>query len=68
MQVKVHHTPQPLVVKFPDAMALLNLSRRTLELLIERGEVPKPFKLGKHRCWRRKDIEAFIDERAETAA
>jgi excisionase family DNA binding protein len=40
--------------------ALLSSSRRTVERLVARGEMPAPVKLGRLRRWNRADVEEWI--------
>lgn len=40
--------------------ALLSSSRRTVERLVTRGEMPAPVRLGRLRRWNRADVEEWI--------
>ena len=46
----------------------LGISPRTLELLVSRGDVPAPLRVGRHRKWRPADVNAWINERASEAS
>jgi excisionase family DNA binding protein len=40
--------------------ALLSSSRRTVERLVTRGEMPAPVRLGRLRRWNRVEVEEWI--------
>src|SRR5262245_11031657 len=46
---------------------VLRVSRRTLEALIARGEVPPHFRLGRQRRWRQCDVAQWAEERTKAA-
>jgi excisionase family DNA binding protein len=46
---------------------MLSLSRRGVEILIERGELPS-VKIGRRRLIRRADIDALVDRHLDPAA
>ena len=54
---------QPVMLDVKAAAALLGISVRSWQRLVERGEAPKPMKIGKSSRWRRSDVEAFVNSR-----
>jgi predicted DNA-binding transcriptional regulator AlpA len=53
----------PAMVDVKSCAALLGISVRSWQRLVERGEAPKPVKIGKSSRWRRSDVEAYIASR-----
>ncbi len=53
----------PAMLDVRACAALLGISVRSWQRLVERGEAPKPVKIGKSSRWRRSDVEAFVASR-----
>jgi predicted DNA-binding transcriptional regulator AlpA len=53
----------PAMLDVKACAALLGISVRSWQRLVERGEAPKPVKIGKSSRWRRSDVEAYIASR-----
>jgi predicted DNA-binding transcriptional regulator AlpA len=51
---------QPALLDVKACAALLGVSVRSWQRMVERGEAPHALKIGKSARWRRSDIEAFI--------
>ena len=51
----------PLLLTIDDAAKLLGLHRRTVYTLISGGKLPRSYKLGGRRVFRRADLETWID-------
>lgn len=56
-------TAGPAMLDVKACAALLGISVRSWQRLVERGEAPKPTKIGKSSRWRRSDVEAYIASR-----
>lgn len=51
---------QKTVLRMPDILALLGISKATLYRMVEEGRFPAPFKIGKRlNGWRLTDIQAW---------
>lgn len=51
---------QKTVLRMPDILALLGISKATLYRMVEEGQFPAPFKIGKRlNGWRLTDIQAW---------
>lgn len=57
--------PSPVrLVSKRNVAARLDVSERTIERLVERGEFPQPVRLSANRIsWRSDEIDRFIDSR-----
>jgi predicted DNA-binding transcriptional regulator AlpA len=53
----------PAMLDVKACAAMLGISVRSWQRLVERGEAPKPVKIGKSSRWRRSDVEAYIASR-----
>jgi excisionase family DNA binding protein len=51
----------PLLCSISQTMELLNLPRRTMYSLMNRGALPPSFRLGGRRVFRRADLTRWID-------
>jgi prophage regulatory protein len=56
-------TAGPAMLDVKACAALLGISVRSWQRLVERGEAPKPVKIGKSSRWLRADVEAYIASR-----
>lgn len=57
--------PNKTILRLPDVMGMLGVSKPTIYLWIKGGGFPAPLRLGpKASGWLRAEIEAWIDERA----
>ena len=49
------------LLRTPDVLSMLNVSRATLWRMVADGRFPAPVKLGPQlRAWRRADVEAWV--------
>lgn len=55
------------LIDFRTACKLARISTATGERLLKAGEFPKPFRMGQRRLYRRADVVAFVNRRAEEA-
>lgn len=55
--------PSPVMLDVKGCAAMLGISVRSWQRLVEHGEAPKPVKIGKSSRWRRADVEAFVASR-----
>lgn len=53
----------PAMLDVKACAALLGISVRSWQRLVERGEAPKPVKIGKSSRWRRSEVVAYIASR-----
>ena len=52
------------ILRLPDVLEMIQLSRTTIYRLIQKGDFPKPGKLGKRaNRWKNTDIEEWIENR-----
>lgn len=50
-----------------DLSELINKPRSTVERMIKRGELPKPFKIGRTWHWRESTIHDWMDQKESEA-
>lgn len=55
------------MVGIDEWMARLRVCRRQAELMIGRGQIPPPVRIGKLRRWTSQQIDEWITRRAEAA-
>jgi prophage regulatory protein len=54
------------LLRLPEVMNRVGLSRSTVDLYVKRGEFPAPVKLGSRSvAWNSEDIDAWIQEKLE---
>jgi excisionase family DNA binding protein len=58
---------KPLAVNAPEGCGLTGLKRSTFLKLTYAGEIPS-YKVGKNRLWRVRDLEEWVQKRAEASA
>jgi len=51
------------LVSVPDLARSLGRTVRGLNKMIQRGELPRPFAVGRRRYWRRQTLDAWIARR-----
>lgn len=56
-----------MLLTIQDVLEMTQIPRSTLYLLMQRGEFPRGFIVGRQARWDQKDIDRWIDERKETA-
>jgi excisionase family DNA binding protein len=59
--------PVQEVICQKDAAASLGVSPNTIKAMVQRGEIPAPFRLGRRKCWSRSHWRAFLEEKAGAA-
>ena len=52
------------LLRFDDACEAMGLPRRTAERLLKRGQIPKPFRLGRTRYYAPQMLADFIESKA----
>ncbi len=61
----MQHSIKIGVLRLPQVIQLVGLSRSSIYLLIQRGLFPKPVQLSLRAvAWRQADIEAWLESRA----
>ncbi len=52
------------ILRLPEVLSLIKLSRSTLYAMLARGDFPRPVKLSiRARAWRRSEVEKWLRER-----
>lgn len=54
-----------MLITLADVQSLVPVPRSTLYALMQRGDFPKPIKVGKRVLWDIKEIEAWRDRRLQ---
>lgn len=56
------------VLTLPEVLKETKLSRSALYVMLDRGEFPRPFKLGERKnAWLRPQVDGWLQERAARA-
>lgn len=53
-------TASDILIRLPDVLARVRVSRPSLYRLIARGAAPAPIRLGRMSVWRASEIDAWI--------
>lgn len=54
--------PDDRLIRLPDVLAALGVSRPTLYRLVKAGTFPKPLKQGCTSTWRNSQVQTYIQE------
>lgn len=60
------HAPQinPMkLLRIPEVLEMLTISRSKFWLMVKNGEFPKPIKIGRSSCWTMEQVRHYLDER-----
>lgn len=69
MQAILPHPPAPVILRLPDLIKYIRLSRSTIYQMVADGQMPAPIKLGPRASgWLKLDIDRWLSERAMARA
>ncbi len=52
------------LMRIPQILAVMPVSKSKFWLMVQKGEFPKPIKIGRSSFWTAEQVQAFIEERA----
>lgn len=56
----ISNDPVTRLVRLPEIIRIIGVSRPTVYRLIERGEFPKPIKQGRTSAWPSEEVDAYM--------
>jgi len=57
-------TPSITLIRIPQILEIMPVSKSKFWLMVQKGEFPKPIKIGRSSFWTIEQVQAFIRERA----
>jgi prophage regulatory protein len=57
-------TPPITLMRFPQILKVMPVSKSKFWLMVQKGEFPKPIKIGRSSFWTIEQVQAFIRERS----
>ena len=60
--------PVPLVLmRIPQILEIMPISRATFCSMVKKGEFPKPIKIGRSSLWTQEQVQAYMRQKAKEA-
>jgi prophage regulatory protein len=56
-------TPSIALIRIPQILKIMPISESKFWLMVQKGEFPKPIKIGRSSFWTVEQVQAFIGER-----
>ncbi len=56
--------PPITLMRIPQILKVMPVSKSKFWLMVQKGEFPKPIKIGRSSFWTAEQVQAFIEERA----
>ena len=58
---------QITLMRIPQILKVMPVSKSKFWLMVQKGEFPKPIKIGRSSFWTIEQVQSFIQEKAERA-
>jgi prophage regulatory protein len=58
-------TPSIALIRIPQILKIMPISESKFWLMVQKGEFPKPIKIGRSSFWTVADVQAFLEEKSE---
>ena len=58
---------QITLMRIPQILKVMPVSKSKFWLMVQKGEFPKPIKIGRSSFWTVEQVQSFIQEKAERA-
>lgn len=52
-----------ILIRIPQILKMIPISKSKFWLMVQKGEFPKPIKIGRSSFWTIEQVQAFIEER-----
>ncbi|MFM1759997.1 MAG: hypothetical protein RLY75_1268 [Pseudomonadota bacterium] len=59
---------QITLMRIPQILKVMPVSKSKFWLMVQKGEFPKPIKIGRSSFWTVKQVQAFIEEKIEQSS
>jgi prophage regulatory protein len=61
-------TPPITLMRIPQILKVMPVSKSKFWLMVQKGEFPKPIKIGRSSFWTIEQVQAFIGDRAKQSS
>ncbi len=55
------------LMRIPQILEIMPISKSKFWLMVQKGEFPKPIKIGRSSFWTTEQVQAYLRERAENS-
>jgi prophage regulatory protein len=56
-----------VLMRIPQILEIMPISRATFCSMVKKGEFPKPIKIGRSSLWTREQVQAYMRQKAKEA-
>jgi len=56
-----------VLMRIPQILEIIPISRATFCSMVKKGEFPKPIKIGRSSLWTREQVQAYMRQKAKEA-
>jgi prophage regulatory protein len=67
MNTNLIQDTQITLMRIPQILKVMPVSKSKFWLMVQKGEFPKPIKIGRSSFWTVEQVQSFIQEKAERA-
>jgi prophage regulatory protein len=60
--------PPVALIRIPQILKVMPVSKSKFWLMVQKGEFPKPIKIGRSSFWTVEQVQAFIGDRAKQSS
>jgi prophage regulatory protein len=68
MNTNPKQNTQITLMRIPQILKVMPVSKSKFWLMVQKGEFPKPIKIGRSSFWTVKQVQAFIEEKVEQSS
>lgn len=68
MNINPTQNTQITLMRIPQILKVMPVSKSKFWLMVQKGEFPKPIKIGRSSFWTVKQVQAFIEEKIEQSS
>jgi prophage regulatory protein len=68
MNINPTQNTQITLMRIPQILKVMPVSKSKFWLMVQKGEFPKPIKIGRSSFWTVKQVQAFIEEKVEQSS
>lgn len=68
MNINPTQNTQITLMRIPQILKVMSVSKSKFWLMVQKGEFPKPIKIGRSSFWTVKQVQAFIEEKVEQSS
>ena len=65
MNNKQNQVPPITLMRIPQILKVMPISKSKFWLMVQKGEIPKPIKIGRSSFWTIEQVQSFIKEKVD---